>query len=150
MGCGSSKSSTADPSNAPAAATAPANTPATAANGSSKAPPKENKKDKKDTKKAEPPKKAEAFEVDLGDGKKPAGSVRAPPRLTEKKNDKKQITAEEIEAKLRAAEERRQEQQVDAISKLKEHTEHVEDVKSSVAEGNEVKRKVRPKHKCII
>ena len=145
MGCGSSKSVEVTSNVAAAPASAPTekaekskNTKATIPESSSSSVPAA-KSGKNDVQK--PVKKAEAFEVDLGDGNR-TNSGKTPARLMPLHSEKKKFTAEELEAKLQAAEERRQAVQVEQLSKIKEHTDYVESVKAGGLDGEAVKRKV--------
>lgn len=145
MGSGSSKAKKSEPkANVPAPE--PTTTPAPVA--VAKPAKKDEKKDDKKDKKAAPPpspvvKKAEAFEVAADDGPRTASGKALPARLQHlEKKEKKTLSGEELEAKLAAAEERRTEQQVESISKIKEHTDRVNEVKSGAADGVDVKRKV--------
>eukprot|EP00047_Mylnosiga_fluctuans_P010327 m.15809 g.15809 ORF g.15809 m.15809 type:complete len:161 (-) comp3070_c0_seq1:126-608(-) len=137
MGCGSSKDTTAVAANAPAPAPAPAEAKPAAA----KAAPAKAAKNA-----ASPPKKevkkAEAFEISVDDNR--TGSGRAPARLEEQKKgkDKKKLTAEDIEAKTKAAEERRQAAQVDKLAKIAEQSGGGDSDKSEHQLREELRKKV--------
>lgn len=73
-------------------------------------------------------KKAEAFEVSLGNPSSSSGAL-APlriPKGLEEREKTKILTAEELDARQKAAEERRLNSQKEQLSKIKEHTDKVE------------------------